>query len=337
MSVRFIVACLTLSVAVFCVAVSGNAQDSAATWELPRTADGHPDLQGVWANNSATPLERPDVWAGKTSLTREELAAFQAAAADVTASGADAQFGDQLAFAALAGLTDADSYDPATGNYNQFWMVERDFDNRTSLITVPSDGRLPMLTTEAQAHGWGQPPSPITEKADSWTDRPLNERCITYGVPSLFAGYNAYYQIFQSRDHAVVLMEMIHDARVIPINGQAHLGAGVRQLHGDPRGYWDGDTLVIETTNYSKTGAFWNASIGLRVTERFSRVGPETLQYEITIDDPATWTQPWTVMIPLKRSEDPLFEYACHEGNLGMEGILAGYRAQERDAAARSR
>ncbi|MBM63719.1 MAG: hypothetical protein CL484_12305 [Acidobacteria bacterium] len=310
----------------------GNAQDSSSVWQLPRTADGHPDLQGVWANNSVTPLERPDEWAGKTTLTDEELATFQAAAAEVTASGADAVFGDQLAFAALAGLKDADSYDPATGNYNQFWMVERDFDNRTSLIVDPPDGRLPARTVEARNRGWGLPPSLITEKADSWTDRPLNERCITYGVPLLFAGYNGYFQIFQSREYAVILMEMIHDARVIPIARSGHLSGDVRQLHGDPRGYWDGDTLVIETTNYSKVGTFWNSSIGLRVTERLTRVGPDTLQYEVTFDDPVTWSQPWTVMIPLKRTQDPLFEYACHEGNLGMTGILAGYRAEEREA-----
>ena len=337
MGVRFCVGCVILFVAVLCAPASVSAQGSAPVWEAPRTVHGYPDLQGVWANNSATPLERPDEWTGKKELTDEEFAAFQAAAADVTASGADAVFGDQLAFAALAGLKDADSYDPATGNYNQFWMVERDFDNRTSLIIDPPDGRLPMLTADAQSNGWGQPPSLITEKADTWTDRPLNERCITDGVPSLFAGYNAYYQIFQSENHAVVLMEMIHDARVIPIDGQAHLSGDVRQLHGDSRGHWEGDTLVVETTNYSKMDAFWNASTSLRVTERFTRVGFDMLHYEITVNDPATWTQPWTVMIPLKRSDDPIFEYACHERKLGMEGILAGYRAQERDTRGLSR
>ena len=156
-------------------------------------------------------------------------------------------------------------------------------------------------------------------------------------MPVLFAGYNSYYQIFQSRDHAVVLTEMIHDARVIPVDGRPHPSEDIRQLHGDSRGHWDGDTLVVETTNYSAMGAFWSASEDLRITERFTRVGPDTLNYEVTFDDPTTWTRPWTVMIPLKHSDDPVFEYACHEGNLGMEGILAGYRAEERATAEGSR
>ena len=333
MTGRFVVVVVTLTACVFLLPSAAVAQSSTDEWTVPRTADGHPDLQGVWANNTATPLERPDVWADKTSLTDEELAELKAAAADVTASGLDAVFGDQLALAALAGIKDVDSYDPATGNYNQFWLVERDFDNRTSLIVDPANGSIPALTPDAQRAGRGQPPPLIAEKADSWTDRPLSERCITYGVPLLFAGYNAYYQIFQSREHAVVLMEMIHDARVIPIDGRPHLTGGIRQLHGDSRGHWDGDTLVIETTNYSKMGAFLSASTDLRVTERFTRIGPDTLSYEITFEDPTTWTRPWTVMIPLKRSDDAIFEYACHEGNYAMEGILAGARLEEAAAA----
>ncbi|MXZ72329.1 MAG: hypothetical protein F4Z04_12625 [Acidobacteria bacterium] len=330
-------------VAVFVIALASVAIAPAAAaqpageWSVPRTPDGHPDLQGVWANNNATPLERPAAWAGKSSLTDEELAAFRAAAADVTASGQDAVFGDQLALAALAGVTDVDSYDPATGNYNQFWLVERDFDNRTSLIVDPPDGRIPPRTPAAERAGRGQPPPPIAEKADSWADRPLSERCITYGVPSLFAGYNSYYQIFQSRDHVVVLMEMIHDARVIPIDGTPHPNGQIRQLHGDSRGRWEGDTLVVETRNYSRLGAFWGASEDLVVVERFTRAAPDTIHYEVTFHDETTWTRPWTVMIPLRRSPDPLFEYACHEGNLGMEGILAGYRAEERAATGEAR
>jgi len=225
-----------------------------------------------------------------------------------------------------------DEQEPAdgVGNYNQFWLVERDFDNRTSLIVDPPDGRVPALTPDARREGRGQPPPLIAEKADSWTDRPLNERCITYGVPFLFAGYNAYFQIVQNPGHAVVLMEMIHDARVIPIDGRPHVADAVRQWHGDPRGRWEGDTLVVETTNYSKAGAFWSASEDLRVVERFTRSGPDILEYEVTFDDPTTWSKPWTVMIPLTRRDEAVFEYACHEGNLGMEGILAGHRAEER-------
>ena len=332
MSRRYVVIGAVLAALVAVTPATAWAQ-APEGWTVPRTAEGRPDLQGVWANNSATPLERPEQWADKTALTDEELAAYRAAAAEVTASGLDAVFGDQLAAAALAGIRDVDSYD-STGNYNQFWLVERDFDNRTSLIVDPPNGRVPARTPDAERAGRGLPPPIIAEKADTWADRPLSERCVTFGVPSLFAGYNSYYQIFQSPDHAVVLMEMIHDARVIPIDGPPHPDQSIRQLHGDSRGRWEGDTLVVETTNYSKLGAFWSASEDITVIERFTRVGPDTLQYEITFNDPTTWSQPWTVMIPLRRSEDPLFEYACHEGNLGMEGILAGYRAEEREAAA---
>ena len=301
-----------------------SGQAASAGWTVSRTADGHPDLQGVWANNSVTPLERPDAWAGKTTLTDEELAELKAAAAEVTASGLDAQFGDQLVHAALAGISDADSYD-TTGNYNQFWLADRNFDhNRTSLIIEPADGRIPPRTPDAERAGRGVPPPIIAPKADSWADRPLSERCLTFGVPNLLAGYNSYYQIIQGRDHVVILMEMIHDARIIPIDGPPHVSADIRQLHGDSRGHWEGDTLVVETTNYSDLGVFWSAAEGFRLTERFTRVGPDTLHYEITFDDQTTWARPWTVLIPLKHSPEPMFEYACHEGNIGMEGSSRG-------------
>ena len=323
-----------------CVALApapAAAQQAGDGWTVPRTQHGQPDLQGVWANNSVTPLERPDAWAGKATLTDEELAQLRSAAAEVTASGLDAQFGDQLVLAALAGVSDADSYD-TTGNYNQFWLADRDFDhNRTSLIVDPPDGKVPARTAAAERAGRGLPPPIIAPKADTWADRPLSERCLSFGVPNLLAGYNSYYQILQTRDHVVILMEMIHDARIVPIDGPPHVSDDIRQLHGDSRGHWDGDTLVVETTNFSALGAFWNAGEGVRVTERFTRASADTLHYEVTFDDPTTWTQPWTVLIPLRHSPDPLFEYACHEGNLGMEGILSGYRAEERAAGDGSR
>ena len=321
---------VTVIALVALVPVPASAQASGDGWTVSRTPDGQPDLGGVWANNSVTPLERPDAWAGKTTLTDEDLAELKAAAAAVTASGLDAQFGDQLVQAALAGISDADSYD-TTGNYNQFWLADRNFDhNRTSLIIDPIDGKIPPRTSDAERAGRGVPGPLIAPKADSWADRPLSERCLTFGVPNLLAGYNSYYQIMQSRDHVVILMEMIHDARIIPIDGPPHVGGKIRQLHGDSRGHWEGDTLVVETTNYSDLGVFWSAAEGFRLTERFTRVGPDTLHYEITFDDHMTWSRPWTLLIPLKHSVEPMFEYACHEGNIGMEGILSGYRAQER-------
>ncbi|MDA1095400.1 MAG: hypothetical protein O3A25_19385 [Acidobacteria bacterium] len=311
------------------------AQTPSTGWTVPRTPDGQPDLQGVWANNSVTPLERPEAWTGKTTLTDEDLAELKAASAAVIASGLDAQFGDQLVLAALAGLSDADSYD-TTGNYNQFWLADRNFDhNRTSLVVDPADGKIPVRTPDARRAGRGVPPPTIAPKADSWADRPLSERCLTFGVPNLLAGYNSYYQIIQGRDHVVILLEMIHDARIIPIDGPSHVNDQIRQLHGDSRGHWDGDTLVVETTNYSGLGVFWSAGEGFRLTERFTRVGPDTLHYEMTFDDQTTWTRPWTVLLPLKHTAEPMFEYACHEGNIGMEGILSGYRAEERMATER--
>ena len=312
--------------------VAGQSADDG--WTLPRTPDGHPDLGGVWANNSATPLERPEAWADKERLTDEELAALLVAS-DAAVGDGDALFGDQLVLAAIAGI-EATSYDPTTGNYNQFWIAERDFDNRTSLVIDPPDGRIPDLTPEAQErrrHGVARRDE---HPADTYTDRPLQERCVSYGVPRLGAGYNSYYQVFQSADHVVFLNEMIHDARVIPIDGQPHLADRVRQLHGDSRGHWDGDTLVIETTNYSPQARVRGASDNLHMVERLTRVGPRTLDYEVTITDPTTWTRPWTVMVPLMGSDDAIFEYACHEGNIGMEGILAGHRAEERETTAES-
>ena len=206
------------------------AQAAEDGWVVPRTPDGRADLQGVWANNNITPLQRPEVWAGRETLSDEELAALRVSAATAVSDG-DALFGDQLVLAAIAGV-EATSYDPTTGNYNQFWIVERDFNNRTSLVVDPPDGRIPAVTAEARERFRAAAEYRREHPADSFTDRPLQERCVTYGVPSISAGYNNYYQVFQSADHVVILHEMIHDARVIPLTGQPHLPGSVRQLHG---------------------------------------------------------------------------------------------------------
>ena len=308
------------------------AQAASDQWTLPRTPDGQPDLQGVWANNNATPLERPTEWKGKDRLTEAELAELKEAAEQATDGGQDALFGDQLVLAAIEKGKGV-SYDPTTGNYNQFWIADRDFDTRTSLVIDPPDGRVPTLTEEAEQRRSARVAYRREHPADSWEDRPLSERCITYGVPRLGAGYNSYYQVFQSRDHVVILMEMIHDVRVIPLDERAHLDDAINQWHGDSRGRWAGDTLVIETTNYSPKSSFRGSSDNLHLTERLTLVGPNTLNYEVTIDDPTTWTKPWTVMISLRKSEGAVYEYACHEGNYGMEGILSGHRVQEKAAA----
>jgi len=223
------------------------------------------------------------------------------------------------------------SVDGETGDYSSVWTVQRDWDNRTSLITDPPDGRLPAMTPDGQSRRDANAAALARPPAEA-QDRPLQERCVTYGSPSLVAGYQSGYQIVQNATSVVVVTEMIHDARVIPLDGRPHLPSAVRQWLGDSRAHWEGDTLVVDTTNYKPRSFRSVSSEKLHVTERFSRTGPENLKYEITIDDPGTWTKPWSLMIPLKRSSDPLYEYACHEGNYGMVGILAGARVEEKIA-----
>src|SRR6266516_576287 len=247
-------------------------------WTLPRTADGQPDLQGVWANNNVTPLERPVALAGKPFLTDAEVAALKAKAAELFAGDGDAAFGDDVFNAVVTGAPKFNSSDATTGNYNQFWIADRDFDNRTSLITDPPDGRLPPLTPEAQKRR----PSPQLDRtqrgADGPEDRSLSERCLTFGAPRIQAAYNSYFQILQTRDYVVILMETIHDARIVPLDGRPHLGQNIRQWLGDSVGHWDGDTLVVDTTNYSDKTRFRGATADLHVVERISRIDAKTLR-----------------------------------------------------------
>jgi hypothetical protein len=320
-----------LVVGVGMVATPAAGQGAADAWEPPRTADGRPDLQGVWANNSATPLERPDQLADRTSLTAEEVAELQERADTLFNGETDAAFGDSVFRAALAGDGDHESYDRTTGNYNHFWIVERDFDERTSLVVDPPDGKIPPLTSEAQSLSEARREYRRDHPADSWEDRSNSDRCITYGVPRLGAGYNSYFQLIQSSDYVVVIQEMIHEARIIPVDGP-DLDPNVRQYMGSSRGHWEGDTFVVETTNFSPKSSFRGAGENLTMVERFARVGPDTLRWDVTVSDPTTWTSPWTAQLRLSKSPDAIFEYACHEGNYSMEGILAGHRAEERTA-----
>ena len=328
---------LITMVAVSVVVLSAGpvaAQASApGEWTAPRTSFGQPDLQGVWANNNATPLQRPEILGEREHLTDEELSAIQSRAAELFAlDGGDAAFGDSVFTAALEEIEEFSSRDRATGNYNQFWMVERDWDNRTSLINDPPNGRLPARTQAAQMQASAY--SMKRQRHAVWTDdRSLGERCLSFGAPRLGAGYNSYYQLLQTPDHVVIQMEMAHDARIIPIDGRPHVDDSIRLWLGDSRGYWDGDTLVVETKNYSPYANFMGAAEHLEVTERFTRVSESVLQYEVTVNDPTTWAEPWSAMIPLRRSEDAIYEYACHEGNIGMEGILAGARHKEAQEA----
>jgi hypothetical protein len=310
-----------------------GAPASAATWVLPRTADGQPDLQGVWANNVATPLQRPQALAGKSVLTADEVAALKAAAAEVFNGNGDAAFGDEVFEAALARTKSFTSADGKTGDYNHFWLPDRDFENRTSLIVDPADGRIPPLTAPAEARRVARPPLPFDHPfADSWEDRSLSERCITFGAPRLGAGYNSYYQIIQGPGYVAIAMETIHDARIVPLDGRPHVSTNIQQWLGDSRGHWEGPTLVIETQNYSPKSHLMGSTNHLRVIERLTRVSPDTIKYEVTFDDPGTWVRPWTAVLPLKRTDELIYEYACHEGNSGLEGILSGAREKEKEA-----
>ena len=322
---------------------AGFAQPAEAEpWVLPRTADGQPDLQGVWSNNAATPLERPEALGDQAELTEEELARAKARYGQIFASGdGDAAFGDRV-FTTAIGDQSAFLYgDGSPGNYNQFWMVDREFDNRTSLVVDPPTGRLPPFTPAAQRRVDARAKHFAANPGSSYTDRRLQERCITVGMPNLFPGYNTNFHILQTPDHVVFLHEMMHDARIIPLEDAPHVGDAIRQWHGDPRGYWDGDTLVVETTNFSANAespaAVFTRHRGsagqLRLVERFTRVDRDTIEHKFTVDDPGTYSAPWTAIIRLKRSGDVLYEYACHEGNVGMAGILTGHRAEERRAA----
>ena len=337
---RFIVLLTAMAMLWALPATSQTAQSQSSEWSVPRTADGQPDLGGVWANNSATPLERPEVVGDRAYLTDEEVATLQARAAELFNGETDAAFGGSVFEAALKDAEDYQSGDgvteetpEGTGNYNQFWLVDRDFDNRTSLIINPTNGRMPPLTPGGEQRAAARRGQ--RRAANSYADRSNSDRCITYGVPRTSSGYNSYFQLFQTSTHVAILQEMIHEVRLIPLEVQSHLPEDVRQYNGDSRARWEGDTLVIETRNYSPRNGIRQATENVKTTERFTRVSPDTLQWEVTYEDPNTWTQPWTLMIPLSRTEDAIFEYACHEGNYAMEGILAGQRALDRAAESR--
>ncbi|MEP7308121.1 MAG: hypothetical protein ABJA98_21675 [Acidobacteriota bacterium] len=311
-------------------------QRSASTsrpYAVPRNALGQPDFEGVWTNNSITPLQRPAAWAGRTFLTDAEVALLQKTASKLE-EGGDALFGDELVLDTLAGKQQSTSHDTETGNYNGFWLPSRDVDNRTSLIIDPADGRIPPETPAAQARRAALAEGRRLRPADGPESRGLSERCLTFGVPRFQAAYSSVYQIVQSPTHVVFRMETIHDARIIPIDGRQHVSDAIRQSNGDSRGHWEGDTLVVETKGFSPKTAFMGAT-DLHLVERFTRVSANTLQYDATMSDPTTWTRPWTARILFKRTDEPLLEYACHEGNIGLFGILSGARKQEADAARR--
>ena len=316
-----LVACLSLVL----VPLVGWAQSGElADWTPPRTEDGRPDLQGVWDYRTMTPLERPTSLADTPFFTPEEAAAYERES--VARRDKDRRTEDGLT--AQADVAAA---------YNEFWW---DYgkalsDLRTSLIVDPPDGRIPALTPEATVAAAarrearrGRGPTPGPENRGLW------ERCLTLGVPRLSGAYNNNFQLFQSADHVVILNEMIHDARIIPLDGGPHVDPKIRQWLGNSRGRWDGDTLVVESTNFSDKTSFRGAGEHLHLTERFTRVGAETLLYEVTVKDPTTFERPWTFALPMSRNDGLVYEYACHEGNYGMVNLLLGARVEDATLAA---
>jgi hypothetical protein len=303
--------------------------------KAPLASDGHPDLQGFWANNNATPFERPKELANHPVLTDDEVKAMRHKAEEMFTGKVDAAFGDQIfltTWANVKGLkVGFTSTDGETGDYSSEWNDHRVWDNRTSLITDPADGRIPLMTARAKKIQEAQIQA-LRRPAQGPQDRSFSERCITRGSPQIRAGYQSYFQIVQTPGAVMIMTEMFHDVRVIHLDNQPHSPAAVQGWLGDSRGHWEGNTLVVDTTNYRPL-AFQNVSSEkLHTTERISRQDAETLRYEITVNDPDTWTKPWSLMIPLQRSAQPVYEYACHEGNYGLAGILAGARADEAKA-----
>jgi hypothetical protein len=297
-------------------------------WTPTRTPDGHPDLQGIWSNAIITPLERPAELAGKPFLTEQEAVEYEKRVAQ--RSNVDRRDGVG---------TDVD----VAGAYNQLWYdrgTKTAKTLRTSLIVDPPDGRIPPLTPEARKRAAERAEARELHPADGPEDRSLNERCIvavTEGPPMLPGPYNNNYQIVQTPDSVVIFNEMMHDARIIPMNGRPHLPRNVHQWMGDSVGHWDGDTLVVDTTNFTNRTNFRGSSENLHLVERFTLTDRDTLQYEFTVDDPASFTRPWTAVIPSTRAEGPIFEYACHEGNYAMAGILSAARAKEKNSDAKKK
>ncbi len=295
------------------------AAPAAKAWTA-RTPDGQPDLTGNWSNATYTPLERPANMTGKEFFTAAEAEAF--------VKSRDENFNSQ---------SESDiHYD------NALWQSENYKKGvtslHTSLIVDPPDGKLPPLTDAAR----NRPVGPVvgaaqaSRRADSYENRTNAERCITWGndgPPLMPVGYNANLDIIQGQGYVVVRNEMIHSARIIPIDAsRPHIGGKIRQWTGDSRGHWDGNTLVVETTNFNDKIRFRNSTSALKVTERFTRLDADTIDYRFTVEDPNTWTRPWTASVPLRKVPGPIYEYACHEGNYGLANILRAQRVADEKA-----
>ena len=320
-----------LSVAAVVAVVSLGAVPAGAQTDVPRTPWGQPDLQGTWDFRSITPMERPDELADRAFLTEEEAAKFEQEAAN--------WFADRWA--------EPPERTKVGGEVGKGFVWARDSGlrtvetRRTSLVVDPPDGKIPALTTDGQRRADVRAASQRGEpRFDSWTDLSLGVRCLmgfNAGPPMTPSAYNNNMQLLQTPDTVVVVTEMIHNARVIPLDGRPHLASDIRQWSGDSRGHWEGDTLVVETTNYTDKTRWRDSTANLRLVERFTRVDADTLLYQFTVDDPKTWTRPWTAEVPMTRNHLTMQPYECHEGNYSMPGILGGARVKEKAAAEAAR
>jgi hypothetical protein len=305
----------TAAIAVLIAASALTLQAQApAKFNPPRTADGRPDMQGYWTNATYTPVERP------AEFKDQEF--FTAAQAQEYAKRAQDRF--------LSQPDDDPHYD------NSIWMVEKGLKGvsslRTSIVMEP-DGRIPPVNAEGRKRA--EERAAARKKVDvmaSAQNRGLSERCIYWGhegPPLMPTGYNSNLQIWQAPNQFVVIPEMMPVARVVPLDGRPHVSSNIRSMRGDSRGHWDGDTMVIETTNFTDRTAFRGSSEHLKVTERFTLVDANTIRYQFTVEDPHTWDRPWKGEYPMTRLDEPIYEYACHEGNYGMPNILKSQRAVE--------
>ena len=309
-------------IAAFCFAelIGSAAGQSKAPLETP---DGQPDIQGIWSFATITPMERPNNLAGKEFFTEQE-------AADYEKQSRERNDKDRRDGTAEADVSRA---------YNDFWwdpgtkVVKT---RRTSLVIDPKDGKIPPTTPAARERQAERTAANRGHEFDGPENRPLPERCLVLqgaGPPITPTAYNNHTQIVQGAGFVALNIEMGHEVRIIPLDGRPHLPENVHQWKGDSRGHWEGDTLVVETANFSNQSPFRNSSEKMKLTERFRRLDANTLIYQFTVDDPATWVKPWTVEIPVTKTGGPVFEYACHEGNIGMMGALAGARAEEKQGS----
>jgi hypothetical protein len=299
---------------------SAKSKTSSKSWTLPRTPDGQPDLQGVWTNATITPLERPADLGDKAFFTEREAADYE-----------------KRTFAQITGdRRDGGAQADVGRSYNEFWRdrgTKVVGTRRTSLITDPPDGKAPPLTADAQKKQEEARAYQRLHPADGPEDRNLWERCVTRGVPMIPGPYNNDFQIIQAPGYVVIFHEMIHEARVVSLDGRPHAAKDIRQWLGDPRGHWEGDTLVVESTNFSEKSNLRGSSTGLHLVERFTRTGPDAIRYEFTVNDPSTFTKPWSAEMPMTTMDSPIYEYACNEGNYAMSGLLGGARADEKKHA----